>query len=165
MDDFLSIKDTRFNEVDRLLFKGLHSKVNQSGKLSKRVKTIKKYGYDVKFAYHIVRLLNEVEQILTEGDLDLQRNREQLKAIRRGDWSLEEIDEYFQKKELDLEGVYSKCTILPVSRPEEAVKKLLLECIEMHYGNIDKFITQKDKLWVAFQNIRDITDEIFRTQS
>jgi hypothetical protein len=30
----------------------------------------------VKFAYHVVRLIGEVEQILTEGDIDLRRNRE-----------------------------------------------------------------------------------------
>ena len=52
---------------------------------SNREKDIVKHGYSTKFAYHIVRLLNEVEQILTEHDLDLERNREQLKSIRRGD--------------------------------------------------------------------------------
>jgi uncharacterized protein len=38
----------------------------------KRREIIDKYGYDEKFAYHVVRLLNEAEQILTENDLDLQ---------------------------------------------------------------------------------------------
>jgi hypothetical protein len=39
----------------------------------------------VKFAYHVIRLLGEAEQILLEGDIDLRRNSAQLKAIRRGD--------------------------------------------------------------------------------
>jgi hypothetical protein len=42
----------------------------------KRKETIKKHGFDVKFAYHVVRLLNKVEEILTGTDLDLERNRE-----------------------------------------------------------------------------------------
>ena len=62
---------------------------------SRRYEMVQKYGYDVKFAYHIVRLLDEVEQIMTEGDIDLMRNREQLKSIRRGEWEIEDIEEYF----------------------------------------------------------------------
>jgi len=41
----------------------------------KRIETVDKYGYDVKFAYHVVRLLDEVEQILTTHDLDITRAR------------------------------------------------------------------------------------------
>ena len=50
-----------------------------------------KHGYSTKFAYHVVRLLSEIEMILIEGDLDLTRNREQLKAIRRGEWTKEQV--------------------------------------------------------------------------
>ena len=39
----------------------------------KRVALVEKFGFDVKFAYHAVRLMDEAEQILTGGDLDLQR--------------------------------------------------------------------------------------------
>lgn len=164
MEDFLILYDKTLSEIDSLRFRSLHSKVHQSGNISKRIDTIIKFGYDVKFAYHIVRLLNEVEQILTEGDLDLERNREQLKSIRRGDWTLEEIDLYFQKKELELETLYTNST-LQYSPNEEDIKTLLLECLETHYGSLDKVISQPDKLWKAFQNIRDITDEVFSKKS
>ena len=39
---------------------------------SKRNEGIKQNQMDTKFAYHIVRLLDECEQILMEGDIDLQ---------------------------------------------------------------------------------------------
>jgi len=39
----------------------------------KRLALVEAHGYDTKFAYHVVRLLGEVEQILVEGDIDLQR--------------------------------------------------------------------------------------------
>jgi len=112
----------------------IKNKVNSTN--PKRAETIEKYGYDVKFAYHLVRLLNEVEQILVEHDLDLERNREQLKAIRRGEWKLEEIENYFHDKEHALEATYSSST-LQHSPDENKIKNLLLECLEMHYGNLN----------------------------
>ena len=63
---------------------------------------------DTKFAYHTVRLLNEAEQLLLEGDLDLQRNREMLKSIRRGEWTIEQVLDYFEKKRIDLETARTK---------------------------------------------------------
>ncbi len=52
-----------------------------------RAELVAAHGYDTKFAYHVVRLIGEVEQILVEQDVDLQRDRELLKAIRRGEWT------------------------------------------------------------------------------
>jgi hypothetical protein len=49
----------------------------------KRAELVEAHGYDVKFAYHVVRLLLEVEQILVAGDIALERDREQLKAITK----------------------------------------------------------------------------------
>ena len=43
----------------------------------RRLATVEAHGMDVKFAYHVIRLISEVEQILTTGDLDLEANREQ----------------------------------------------------------------------------------------
>ena len=40
----------------------------------KRAELVERHGYDTKFAYHVVRLLTEVEMILMEQDIDLQRN-------------------------------------------------------------------------------------------
>ena len=106
---------------------------------STRYEMVQKFGFDVKFAYHIVRLLNEVEEILIEGDLDLERNREQLKSIRRGEWKQEQIIDYFETKEKSLEELYAKST-LPHSPNEERIKTILLECLEMHYGSLDEAI-------------------------
>lgn len=104
---------------------------------SKRYQSILDHGYDVKFAYHVVRLLGEVEQILTEGDLELTRNREQLKSIRRGEWTKEEIKAYFMQKQAALEAVYNESK-LPHKPPEASIKHLLMNCLESHYGTISK---------------------------
>ena len=106
---------------------------------NKRAIDTKINGYSTKFMYHVVRLLSECEQILIEENLDLQRNREQLKSIRRGEWSLEQIEQYFADKEKQLEELYIKSTLQ--HKPDEAkIKALLLECLEMHYGSLEKAV-------------------------
>jgi predicted nucleotidyltransferase len=134
----------------------IKSKSNSSN--PKRAKSIEDFGFDVKFAYHIVRLLNEVEQIMVEHDLDLQKNNEQLKAIRRGEWSLEQIERYFEDKEKHLEEVYLKST-LPHSADEAAIKKLLLECLEHHYGSLDRVVARDQS---AAQLVRDLDTVLAR---
>jgi hypothetical protein len=93
--------------------------------------------------------------------LDLERNREQLKSIRRGDWTLDEIDLYFQKKELELESLYTVST-LRHSPDEEKIKSLLLECLEMHYGSLEACIVSQDKNEKALKEIQEILDRTLR---
>ncbi|MCX7666871.1 MAG: nucleotidyltransferase domain-containing protein [Gemmataceae bacterium] len=127
----------------------------------KRKETVEKYGYDVKFAYHVVRLLNEVEQILTEGDLDLQRNREQLKSIRRGEWSEQQIRDYFAKKESELETLYQQSS-LPYGPDEKKIKQLLLECLEEHYGSLEKCIVNPDEAITALRELALVLEKYNR---
>lgn len=102
---------------------------------SARAERVKIMGMDTKFAYHVVRLMLEVEQILTEHDLDLERNREQLKAIRRGEWTLDNIKDFFNQKEKSLEGLYHSSD-LQYKPDEDKIKALLLECLEEYYGSL-----------------------------
>jgi uncharacterized protein len=119
-------------------------RIKDPGPESRRYEMVQKFGFDVKFASHVVRLLNEVEQIMLEGDLDLERNREQLKSIRRGEWSQDRITEYFERKEMDLETVYLNSK-LPYSPNEKRIKEILLQCLEMHFGSLQAvFPAEKD---------------------
>jgi predicted nucleotidyltransferase len=118
----------------------------------KRAATIEKYGYDVKFAYHVVRLMNEVEQIMVEGDLDLQRNNEQLKSIRRGEWTLDQLDEYFTSKERILETTYAAST-LPHGPDEEMIKALLMDCLEQHYGSLAAAVVRVPQMSAMLDDI------------
>ena len=107
---------------------------------SKRYKDVERHGWDLKYGYHLVRLLDEIDQILTTGDLDLQRNRERLKAIRRGEWNKEKIIQFFEDEEKRLEEVYHKSTVVPDIPNEEGVKRLLMQCLEMHYGDLSNCV-------------------------
>ncbi len=125
---------------------------------SKRAAVREKFGMDVKFAYHIVRLLNEAEQLLLEGDLDLQRNREMLKSIRRGEWSLEQILDYFEKKRVDLETARTNSR-LPPGPDEPAIRDLLLRCLEMHYGTLEGAVSVPGRAEGLLRRIRTLIDE------
>ena len=135
----------------------IKKKVPKEG--SKRYADYLKYGFDVKFAYHVVRLLGEVEQILTEGDLDLERNREQLKSIRRGEWTLEDIEKYFTSKERELETVYNNSK-LPYTADDIFVKGLLMECLEDHFGNLSNVVIDMTKDRSALLDIRTILERV-----
>ena len=121
---------------------------------SKRTDLIEKHGFDVKYAMHIVRLLLEVEQILQEGDLDLKRNKEQLKSIRRGEWTIDEIKAWADKKEKHLESLYEKSD-LPAKADKNKIRNLLIDCLEIHYGSLDKLVVQTDKASLLLRNIKD----------
>ena len=118
-------------------------KIESNGKRSKRIPLIAKHGYDTKFAYHVVRLLDECKMILEEGDLDLTRSREHLKTIRRGEVSEESIVEYFNQSLISMEELYSK-SLLRYAPDEDAIRELLFECIEMHYGSMDNAMSSID---------------------
>ena len=122
-----------------------------------RAETIKQFGYDLKFAYHVVRLMCEVEQIMVEGDLDLERNREQLKSIRRGEWTIEQLQDYFTKKELALEETYANSK-LPHGPDQEAIKQILLDCLEMHYGNLNEAVVRNPSMDRLLDDLRTIVD-------
>jgi len=124
----------------------------------KRKTIVEKFGYDVKFAYHIVRLLDEVEQILSTGDLDLERSREQCKAIRAGEVSLASIEEHFEQQSKLLEEVYQKST-LPYGPDEEKTKGLLLKCLEEFYGSLDKCINVQPNLSLLLKEMQSVIDK------
>lgn len=102
----------------------------------KRQALVDEFGYNVKSAYHVVRLMLEAEQILAEGDLDLERNREQLKFVRRGGYSLKELKEWFQHKEKELTTAYTSSKV-QVKVNYKQLNTLLFECLEMHFGSLE----------------------------
>lgn len=120
-----------------------YSQLNKmhNGRKGKRSQMVEEYGFDLKFAYHLVRLALECEQILSTGDLNLRRDRELLKAIRRGEWTEPRIREWFSQKERHLEQLYERSP-LPYGPDEKAIKRVLMNCLEEHYGRIGIKVAQ-----------------------
>lgn len=119
------------------------SKMSSKDRQGKRKETYDKYGWDLKFGYHLCRLLSEVQQILETGDLDLRKDREFYKAIRRGDLSEQEVVDWANSKDRYLEQLYQK-TSLPDLPQDGKIKQLLLDCLESHYGNLGSIIEKPD---------------------
>lgn len=94
----------------------------------KRRLVVEQFGYDVKFAYHIVRLLHEVEQLLTEAHVELDRHKTLLKTIRQGGWTLPELEQYVQDKVHTLDQLHPN-SILPDTPNHQAVRALLVDCL------------------------------------
>src|SRR5206468_1576849 len=125
----------------------------------KRAELVAEHGLDTKFGYHVVRLIGEVEQILVEGDIDLQRDHEQLKAIRRGEWTEERLRRWFADKESHLERAYAESTLRPA--PDEArIRALLLSALEEHFGSLEGCVVDPDRAVAALRNIQAELDRV-----
>jgi predicted nucleotidyltransferase len=125
----------------------------------KRKVLFDKFGFDVKFAYHVVQLLYEAEMILAEGDLDLERHREHLKSIRRGDIPEADIRAWAGEKEKSLDKIYDTSK-LPWGPDEDKIKGLLLECLEHHYGSLSDSVLPENTMLRVMRNIRDEVDKV-----
>lgn len=134
------------------LHKGLYSKFvgyasAQNAKLKgqanksnhKRHDSIQKYGYDVKFLYHNIRLLSEAEQLLSGNAIDFGKNAEMLKSIRRGEWSLDQADKWIESQLTLLQQLKVKSD-LPDTPQYDIIKPILIEIIEDHYGKVSQKI-------------------------
>lgn len=126
---------------------------------SKRDELVKKFGFDTKHGYNLVRLMLECEQILNVGNLDLDRDRETYKAIRRGEWTEQQVSDFFTQKEPYLEECYQKST-LPHGPDEKKIKELLLRCLEEHYGSLDKCVVIEGREQQALREISVVLQRI-----
>lgn len=126
-----------------------------NSKNPKRAADIEKNGYDTKFLMNVVRLTLQCENILVEHDLDIERNSDILKSIRRGEWTLEYGKEWFAEKEKALETLYANST-LQHSPDTKKIKELLVECMEMTYGKLTNDLTiipSIDRIIEDMQNV------------
>jgi predicted nucleotidyltransferase len=124
---------------------------------SKRTEMRKRYNMDVKFLYHIVRLLDECEQLLTYGDMDLRRAKEHMKAVRKGEVPETEVRKWFNVKEKELEVLYNKEPSPIPHKPDEGrIKNLLLQCLEHHYGSMDDCVVNPDAATAALKEINEV---------
>jgi hypothetical protein len=89
-----------------------------------------KYGYDLKFAYHIVRLYRSCAELLETGKLNVFReDREELISIRNGNWSYEQLEQYSIDMDQKLSDLY-KITKLPHHINGKKIQSLYQDIVE-----------------------------------
>lgn len=151
---FMAFKGYSFGQLHRIRQGYLKGKSDNST----RQELIDKAGFDCKMAYHLLRLLDEIEQILTTNDIDLMRNRDECIAMREGRWgTFERLENYFNNKIESLEAVLLKGS-LPMQPREGELHQLLSNCIEIHYGSMDK--SMKKQEYISTSEIKEQLDRI-----
>jgi predicted nucleotidyltransferase len=99
-----------------------------------RAELEKKFGFDAKHASHLCRLLRTCREILETGKLNVLRpDADFLLSIRNGAWTYEQIAEFAEKEDNELNEVVKSCN-LPKLPPIEMFHDLTHEII-MEFNN------------------------------
>lgn len=97
----------------------------------KRSELEEKFGYDTKHAYHLVRLIRMCREVLLTGKVVVKRpDFKELLFIRNGGWTYEQLIEFAEQQEQELNELYNLCTILPKSPDKEKLDKLGIKLVE-----------------------------------
>jgi len=116
-------------------------------------------SYNTKMAYHVLRLLDEMQQILTEQDIDLTRNSSECKLMKAGSWGdFERFDREFQKR-IDYVDDLARKSSLPPEPQSAALRKLLQELIEEYHGSDDKINRQQFE-FISTKDIKDMFESL-----
>jgi len=111
-------------EFRRFAKQQLDDLVEQRRQDGKRKEYIALWGYDVKAAYPVVRLMTEAQQLLAQGTLQLGRDRATLMSIRSGHWKLGQVVAAFHQLDEQLSELATS-TRLPAQANADAVASLL----------------------------------------
>jgi hypothetical protein len=124
---------------------------------TKRFESQKIHNTDVKFLYHVFRLVDQAEFILNNFDLDLQEESRvaKMKAIRAGELTYEQIAKEFSEAESRLLSLYNSSK-LPREADRKAIRNILLAVLEDHYGNLSEFAKAEDAETEALKEIKSI---------
>ena len=95
-----------------------------------------KYGYDTKFAMHVVRLLRQGAEVLETGVLNVKRpDAKELLGIRAGEWKYEELLEWSEHQDNEL-NTLMKTSELP-DKPDLDLAATVLTTAEEMANDID----------------------------
>jgi len=113
-----------------------HYVVWQTNRNPARAALEEKYGYDVKHAAHLVRLMRQGQEALEMGNITVDRrgvDADELKAIRNGAWSYDKIIEYCDEMDRKLTDVYEKSS-LQYSPDHKKIGELCHRLVNNIYG-------------------------------
>ena len=100
----------------------------------KRAVDEKKFGYDLKHASHLLRLINECKELLTTGELIFPRpDADFLLSIRNGSMTYDEVLDYISGFENEIDEISNKSK-LPKKPNRKAIDKLCIQIIKTKLG-------------------------------
>jgi hypothetical protein len=100
---------------------------------AKRKALIEQFGYDVKFAYHTIRLLGMINEFFQSGQMNVHRGHHvpYLMSIRAGEVTEGEFFEVAEKLLAEVEASFMKATWIPAKPNFEAANLLCMKIVEM----------------------------------
>lgn len=117
-------------------------------------------SYNTKMAYHVFRLLDEMQQILTEQDIDLTRNSSECKLMKTGSWGdFERFEREFQKR-IDYVDDLARKSSLPPEPQNASLRKLLQELIEEYHGSNDNKINRQQFEFISTKDVKDMFESL-----
>lgn len=103
-----------------------------------------KYGYDTKHGYHLVRLIRMCREILTTGKVIVKRpDREELLAIRNGQWEYEKLIDFAESEDKALQELYVKSNVLPKTPDFKYIDALCIELVEKSLSKYSWYSVKK----------------------
>lgn len=94
----------------------------------KRHELEKRFGFDTKHGSHIVRLLEQVDELHTYGTITFPRPEAHLlKAIRTGGWSYDFLINHMEKKIQYIDSISHPASVLPETEDTNAINELLID--------------------------------------
>jgi len=134
--DFLKIGDLNFQYHHKpyTIFKRVKARID---KATNRLQYLDQYGYDVKFGSHLIRILSNGIELLTEEHLTLplkEDTRKLVSGIKRGQYTMQEVLDIGEDLEAQLDKAI-KQTKLPSRSDRDALNKLAISIQESIYYN------------------------------
>lgn len=93
-----------------------------------------------KLMYHCVRIALNIEEILASGDLNIDTRSDILNEVRSGAWDLDRFNEWIESRLSHIEHLKDNKNEIPHEADRLQIRKLLIECLEMNFGSLDKFL-------------------------
>jgi predicted nucleotidyltransferase len=125
-ESFVGYAQGQLHRMTHLAFEGYMGE--------KRKRLVQKFGYDVKNACHLIRLLRMGIEFLQDGKLYVKRtDADDLLSIKRGEWSLEQVKAESDKLFKKAENAYKKSK-LPEYPNYEKIDNLCINIIKSHFG-------------------------------
>lgn len=101
-------------------------------KATNRSELVLKYGYDTKFASHLIRLLTEGIQLLRDSELTFPiPHVGEILDIKSGKWTINEVIKYADDLEAQLDDVLEKSS-LPTTPRHKEIEELTIMLMKLH---------------------------------
>lgn len=93
-----------------------------------------KFGFDGKFALHMIRTSRMCKELLETGQLNVKRtwDREDLLSIRTGAWTYERVVEEAERLEAECDKLYETSTVLPKSPNVNKIDAFVIDLTERY---------------------------------